>query len=99
MDSLESVLGQLSETLPPTFARKAVTKLTWGMVNHRTLANLDSQKQGPAGKFRVGQQVWYERDSFLAWLQSRLQNAQNQTPAPLGKSKIKNTFNSVNQEG
>jgi hypothetical protein len=41
-------------------------------IKARTLANLDSLKQGPP-KFRLGKDVLYERDSFLEWLMGRLQ--------------------------
>ena len=52
-------------------ARERVEDFTGGLVNRRTLANLDSQGVGPAGRIRFGRKVAYEINSFVAWLEER----------------------------
>ena len=65
---------QLMETCPPIIARSEVGKITGGLLNPRTLANLDSLGQGPKsakvamGKIRVG----YLREPFIDWFCERL---------------------------
>lgn len=61
----------LRATMPPIFKRSQVGTLTGGMVNTKTLANLDSQGKGPE-RFRLGKLVAYEREAFLAWLENRM---------------------------
>ncbi len=68
----EDVLEKLRAGLPPIFARKEVGRLTGGLVAAGTMANLDSQGLGPSRRIRTGRHVIYERDSFIAWLRSRI---------------------------
>jgi len=66
-----ALVAQLRATLPLVFKRSQVGELTGGMVNTKTLANLDSQGKGPA-RFRLGKLVAYEREAFLTWLENRM---------------------------
>jgi hypothetical protein len=52
-------------------ARERVEDFTGGLINRRTLANLDSQGIGPAIRIRCGRKVGYEINSFVAWLEER----------------------------
>ena len=57
-------------------ARSEVGRFTGGLLNSRSLANLDSQGRGPAGRFRVGRKVCYPIDSLIEWLQERVEPIQ-----------------------
>lgn len=60
----------LRELLPPVFLRKQISALSHGLLNGRTIANLQSKRCGPPS-FRVGNHVAFERESFLYWLEMR----------------------------
>jgi hypothetical protein len=66
------LIEKLRLELPFCFTRNQVNDLTGGVINSKTLANLDSLKKGPA-RFRVGRLVTYERETFLDWLEARMQ--------------------------
>jgi hypothetical protein len=57
---------------PALFPRVAVGRLTGGIIQPKTLANLDSLGLGPSKRWRVGRRVFYERDSFMEWFVSRV---------------------------
>lgn len=69
--SIDLIIENLRQNLPPLFNRKTVQEALGQTIKARTLANLDALKQGPP-KFRLGKNVFYERESFLEWLISRL---------------------------
>jgi hypothetical protein len=52
-------------------SRDSVEDFTGGLVNRRTLANLDSQGVGPAGRIRCGRKVAYQVSHFVEWLEKR----------------------------
>lgn len=69
----EELRTQLLLILPAVFVRQQVKELTGGMVDGRTLANLDSKGDGPAGKVCMGRvKVGYIREPFIDWFLSRL---------------------------
>lgn len=72
MNTQQSIIGLLEETLPPCFPRKKVGALTFGMVNPRTLANKDSEKKGVSGAYRVNREVWYLKEEFIAYVKTLL---------------------------
>lgn len=53
----------------PIVARSEIAKFTGGLINPRTVANLDSKGTGPP-RFRVGRKVAYPVDTFIEWLES-----------------------------
>jgi hypothetical protein len=55
----------------PYIARDKVSEFTGGIINPRTLANLDSQGLGPKIRIRVGRKIAYNVEDFCAWLESR----------------------------
>jgi len=71
------IIERLRAELPPTFARIAVPKLTGEIISSGTLANEDSRGTGPAGVFYIGRKAVYERESFLAWLETKLTRAKS----------------------
>jgi len=42
------------------------------MISPGTVANADSQKEGPEGAIRIGKNVGYPVDQFIAWLEKRV---------------------------
>ena len=72
----QDTLKLLEEILPPCFPRKRVHELTFGLVNPRTLANKDSEKTGPAGRFFLKREVWYQKDGFLEYVKTILKDSQ-----------------------
>lgn len=71
MKTSEISFKSLAEKWPSAFvARTEVSNFSGGLVNVKTIANLDSQKQGPP-RVRVGRKIAYPVDSFIQWLESR----------------------------
>lgn len=64
------IMKKIRAELPAAFARSEVPKLIPG-ISKGALANADCLGAGPAGRFKVGRRVYYERDAFIEWLQSR----------------------------
>jgi hypothetical protein len=52
-------------------ARGQVSNFTGGIVNPRTLANLDSLGKGPKGRIKIGRKIAYPVSEFVKWLESR----------------------------
>lgn len=61
----------LRQTLPPVFSRQVAASNLAGIYSVGRLANLDSKGEGPGG-LRVGRVVAYEKESFLSWLEGRI---------------------------
>ncbi len=68
----QTIIEKLEETLPVVFGRTEVEKLLPGIINSKTLANLDSAGTGPATYYKQGRKVFYERETFLEWLGKRV---------------------------
>ena len=51
-------------------ARRRVREFSGGVLNEKTLANLDSAGKGPA-RFRVGRQICYRVADLVAWMEGR----------------------------
>ena len=53
-------------------SRDEVKKFTGGAISGKYVANLDSKKQGPPGRFRCGgRKIVYPVDKFVRWLEER----------------------------
>lgn len=52
-------------------ARDAVKEFTGGIINPKTLANLDSKGLGPEGRVRIGRKIAYRVKPFIRWLEAR----------------------------
>ena len=71
--SKDELRKQLLEICPPIFGRDQVERITGGLINRRTLANLDSSGEGPSGKVGMGKiRVGYLREPFVDWFVNRL---------------------------
>jgi hypothetical protein len=69
---MQLILDSLRRELPPTFTRATAAKMTGGLFTAGTLANLDYRGEGPGGSL-IGRKMVYERESFVAWLERRMQ--------------------------
>lgn len=79
---MSEFIASLEEKLPAVIARKQVGSLTGGILHPKTMANLDSLGQGPDKRWRLGRTVFYERDSFIKWLRSRIKEPQSRRTLP-----------------
>ena len=66
------IIKNASKTWPELIARKQIDKISGGLINKRTIANLDALSKGPSGVVRVGNAVAYSRESLVSWLISKL---------------------------
>ena len=65
-------LKGLAERWPSAFvARQEARKFSGGIISEKSLANLDSQGLGPAGRLRIGRKIAYSVSSLIEWLESR----------------------------
>ena len=55
----------------PIVAREAVSKFSGGLLNPRTMANIDSQGCGPK-MVKLGRKRGYWVDSLVEWMNSRM---------------------------
>lgn len=52
-------------------AREKVGEFTGGILNPKTLANLDATGEGPQERVAIGRKIGYPVEPFIAWLESR----------------------------
>ena len=71
------ILSSLRDSLPAIFSREEAARQLGGLLSAKTLANYDAQRLGPRLKQRIGKKVAYERETFLAWLESRFDTCTN----------------------
>lgn len=77
-------LSALKNKWPSAFvARKDVGDFTGGLISPGTVANADSQGDGPEGAIRIGRNVGYPVDGFLLWLGKRV------SPAKIDMAKVR----------
>lgn len=70
--------ADMAEAWPsPWVARCKISKFTGGILNPRTLANLDCQGRGPKGRVRVGRKICYPVQSIIEWLEERAELVNN----------------------
>jgi hypothetical protein len=65
--SIDEILEQWAQAFPAVFPRTAVTRLTEGIFNSRTLANHDSKGCGPKDAFMMNGKLCYRRENFLEY--------------------------------
>lgn len=65
------VLAYLIPLYPPLIARKAVKWFTGGGLSPKTLANDDKLGRGPRQRQIIGEQVYYPREAFVAYLENK----------------------------
>lgn len=64
--------SKLFEQWPSPFvARSEVPRFSGGLLNSKTMANHDSLGTGPGGRLKIGRKVAYEKNSLIAWIESR----------------------------
>lgn len=70
------VVREAAKKWPSTFvSRTQVPQFTGGTYSDRTMANRDSDGDGPAGAFKIGRNVVYPVDSLCDWLINRIEAA------------------------
>ena len=67
----DAIISELRQTLPVTFRRKDTPALIGGIIKAQTLANLQSQQQGPPST-KCNGRVIFSRESFCDWLEGRM---------------------------
>jgi hypothetical protein len=53
-------------------ARSRISHFTGGLIKPGTMANLDSEGDGPSEVVRIGRAVGYPVDSLICWLEKRV---------------------------
>lgn len=65
-------LSEMASKWPSTHvAREKVGDFTGGVINPKTLANIDSRGEGPKGRITIGRKVVYPVSQLISWLESR----------------------------
>lgn len=70
--NVQQYLDKVKNQLPPYCTRKEVCDALGGKLSTKTLANLDSRKEGPPDRIVVGRKVMYNKDKFMEWLANRI---------------------------
>lgn len=68
-------LSKLKDWPSPFVERQKVAVFSGGILNPRTLSNLDARKEGPPGRIRIGKKIAYPVDELVSWLESRAEYA------------------------
>jgi len=55
----------------PFVARTEISRMTGGILQRTTIANLDAKGEGPGGRFRVGRKIAYPVDEIIKFLEQR----------------------------
>ena len=77
-DAVVETLKDLESKWPSSLVpRERISEFTGGLINARTMANLDSMGQGPAKRMRIGRKVVYSVDSVLDWIKNRTESLQD----------------------
>ena len=66
--TVESIFAKIGQSLPPVFTRDVAVKSLGGLIQAKTLSNIDNRGEGPMSKVRIGKKVLYEREDFIDWL-------------------------------
>jgi hypothetical protein len=65
----EKIWEELAKAWPSSFvARQEVNRFSGGLVNPRTLANLDSLNKGPKPRIKMGRKVAYSKSGLIEWM-------------------------------
>ena len=73
-DQVSATLEDLRSKWPSTLVpRERIYEFSGGLINPRTMANLDSRGDGPEGRMRIGRKVVYPLDSVLDWIKDRIE--------------------------
>ena len=79
---MASSLCTITDALPVFVFRKDIFAHTQGLLNPRTMANLDSQGRGISGAVVIGKRVAYPRASVIAFLEKQVRPRQRREPSP-----------------
>lgn len=82
MNKIKNIEGKKTEKLidlsalaeswtAPFVERQHLTKFSGGVLNARTMANLDSKGKGIRGRISIGRKVLYPVQEVVAWMEAR----------------------------
>ena len=74
----------------PFVTRKKLSEMTGGIINSRTIANLDSLGRGIRGKTKVGGLVVYDVANVVEWLEEREQAQDKKHAGEFNKAEVVN---------
>ena len=73
-DQVSATLEDLRSKWPSTLVpRERIYEFSGGLINPRTMANLDSRGEGP-DRMRIGKKVAYPLDSLIEWMKNKIKN-------------------------
>ena len=73
---LDAILQKMVENWPSEIvARTSIKAFSGGLLNPRTMANLDSLGQGPDGVVKCGRKSGYIVRELVSWMRKRMQVA------------------------
>lgn len=64
---------KLEEGLPLLLTRQDLATYFGKLFSPAYMANLDSRGEGPAGRYRIGKKVVYERAALVEWIVTRME--------------------------
>jgi hypothetical protein len=68
----DEIWAELQKSWPsPIIARSEIGKWSGGLLNPRTVRNLDCSGDGPRNRLRVGRKTAYRVVDLIDWLRSR----------------------------
>lgn len=73
--SLEQYRQTLLDKLPPIVTRRQGLDAIGNLYSPRTLSNMESRKEGPRSKLRIGRQVAYSREDFVDFIIGKISEA------------------------
>ncbi len=71
-------LQNLKDNWPsPIVARNQLAVFSGGLLNPKTIRNLDSMNKGIPGKLRLNRKVFYPVDNVIQWMESQITNGKD----------------------
>lgn len=71
-ENIEEFKEKLINNWPSTIvARQEVEKFSGGVISHRYLSKLDSQKKGPLPRYKIGRKIAYPKIALANWIAGR----------------------------
>lgn len=68
----------------PYVERQKLSEFSGGLIDPKTMANLDAQNKGPNGRIKVGNKIIYLVEELIRWMEAR---ASQPTKGKVGATK------------
>lgn len=72
--AMQEYRKDLLDKLPPIVTRKQALEAVGNLYSPRTLSNMESRREGPKAKIKIGRQVAYEREVFVDFIMNKIQH-------------------------